>query len=563
MPHHRPRALVRLWCLFFGDTEADALPILFEPADLVWRYNGDRVADEVEFEVDAQSLRGLDPRGLYSVRVEVFCADTPPGTILALNRANLRFVGFVDEPEMMYDTGADTLKMTGRDYTSLLIDQQVPQGLVEPGASGGRVKFQPKTYNLKRTFADFVDEVLEDAAGAADLFRDAPIDPDVGQAATAAAGAGAGFTSGLIAAVTRATLRQRKWIDPDVANRRLDAALGVETLEVDSGDSLWDVLNKVCDRLGVVPTFDLDFLWIKRPSDYHAGVYHFATGRNLRTLKLGKSLTAGVSRKVFEILCFNPLAATEAGKVVRGVWPPNRFTDVRAPVRPSGTASNDPSNVARGGSARGSQNQRVKDPVVRFLVDGDWTEAQLTDVARAFYEEAARLDLQGEFTTADMVDLGFEDGFPRFPADTRFNRFVGLLGDPGEAEYTTVIDPASGEELLVSAPSRVRYVAPGREPESVLRLRNSSLVFVDVALRPAPTSTAILPRNLYKDERTAQAVVRSQVAGSTALKALYVLEAEHHWNNKTGYELSVKFTSVIGTDVGGPSVEGRSDVDLL
>lgn len=603
MAQYRTRAVGRLWILFFGEQEFEALAVDFIPMRVTWRNNSDRMADECDVSIDARELRGLDPRGIHSIRLEIWCDDTPNGQPPRMVDEALRFVGFVDEPELQLDERTNELKLTARDYTALLIDAQVPAEAVRVD---GELEFRAKTYDLDVTFREFVAQILADAGGAADLWR-WPVSKAVGKRALDnSARAALPSPGGLVpfAALTDWTLdlSRRLWIDPGVSSRNVASVVGTDVWPTQSGESLWDVLSRVSDLMGVVPTFERDWLWIRKPSDYTGGTYHMAYGKNLTSLTLRKNLTAGVSRQIFEVRCLVPSATTAEESIRVGVWPPRGQLTVDERVRAHQTKS-----LAAQGQPNPSAEAKVKqvtvqDMVTRFLVDGERSVQELTDLAEYFYTQAIRQDVQGDLTTTDVLDLGFPTGHPVHPGkgmplalpETQatahpkarlVDRLTGRILDAVRAGVSAVAQGGSSRDVLQAARGRgasavknprrawddlsdfdedVVVVATARGPTSVMGMRNSSLVYVQNLIDP---DDAFKPGKAWIDTEAGrsarEAVRRSRIAADTAVRCLYVKEAEHHWDRKTGYELKAKVTSVVGTDTGGPTLDGRSDVDLL
>lgn len=568
MGYHQTQALVVMYTLFFGEDESEALPVHLHPTRLTWIRNSDRLADEAEFTIDARQVQGLDPRAIYSARVEVYCDDLPDGARLSPNPEAIRFFGYVDEVNLDFDGNTDTLSFKCRDYTALLIDQPVPRNYTTPTAqSGGKPGFKSVDYNMDVTFEEFVRLILTQGSGrvgALDVYLRAD--------------------SGLL------------YIDPAVRDLNLAAyGIGGENKVYPSreGDSLWDILCQVSDRLSVVPVFERDMLYIKRPSDHTGGVYHMAYGThrgNLKSLTMKKDLAAGVSRKIFEVICLRWMATGAEPRVVKGQWPITNLGNYRAPLTSSGSAGagDDPSNVARGGSARGRQGaQVVEDEVVRYTVDGDYTEAQLTDMARYFYEEAARSDIQGTFATHDCLDLGWAIGeFPNKLSKISANKFLARpdrrvpwppfaqnvgagtrlrnnLRNARDARATRLEQRALAAEATERiAEGTFDYndpefndivevrPAPRTNQADLMTVHNSALVLIDTP--PPLADDSGLARNV------ARAIARSRQAVATVIEVFYVKKAEHQWDAEAGYSLTVDFTSVVGADVGGPTAGGST-----
>ena len=47
-------------------------------------------------------------------------------------------------------------------------------------------------------------------------------------------------------------------------------------------------------------------------------------------------------------------------------------------------------------------------PEVRFPIEGSYTQARLDEIARGFYEEAARQEVEGNIVTRELVDISGE-----------------------------------------------------------------------------------------------------------------------------------------------------------
>jgi hypothetical protein len=135
-----PRAVVRISLTAYTDmkkgSEATAT---FDavPRSVSWERNPYLEADTASVEFYTDRFPFL-PRNIKQALISVFAADV--GTLDAdaasiINEHNLRFIGYIDDPELALTAEDGTVKMKARDYTALFLDAKRPLASQVPSYS--------------------------------------------------------------------------------------------------------------------------------------------------------------------------------------------------------------------------------------------------------------------------------------------------------------------------------------------------------------------------------------------------------------------------------------------
>lgn len=244
-----------------------------------------------------------------------------------------------------------------------------------------------------------------------------------------------------------------------------------------SGDDAWTVIVELCGLAGLVPVIDLDTLRILAPGDLtSAGEAAFLYGSNVGRLELRRRLVEERSKRI-QLRAWDPQA--------------RKSREVLYPAEPLVTRR----RIAADGSV-------VSDPeaVIPWTVVGSYTDAELEELAAAYFEELARPELQGILETRDMTDL--EEGMA-LP--------ILAQGDTITVELGTVRADLAG----LSQSEAVELLSSG--PEAM-------------------------------EEGAAEALVAVWTQAQDLATTFIVRQARHRWSRDEGYQLTVDFETYVGAE---------------
>lgn len=310
MPVFYPRAKVVIEVLLepFGTGDETTIhTITATPREVEIRQNDHRQADTAEVTVDYDDLP-LDPRAVRWARVSAFLADMGRNADLEIqqgSREHLRFLGFADDSAVRLGDDGETVTLSCRDYTALLLDYPWDGRLVD----------------VTRPLSRVVSDVLEGVPGTAG--GRLPVE----------------YTEGAADVVLKDLVGKKKW-----------APRGQQ-------DNAWTILVELCGLAGLIPVVKLDTLWVLTANEQGEQRAEFVYGGNVERLEL-KRKRAEVETAQIEARCWD--AATRTTRV--GLWPESAAgrkkigadgkatTDVRVlPFLLAGTYSEtDLRNIARG-----------------------------------------------------------------------------------------------------------------------------------------------------------------------------------------------------------------------
>ena len=235
MPSRRyhPRCRVVLRVLledFAGGQSEDLHTFDVVPRSSDVTRNTHRQADRFALELDYRDFP-IDPRTLRSVLVAVYLGDVGATEYeLALqDRSRLAFLGYADEPETTLGGNGETVRLEGRDYTSLFLDH----------------KWTSTSIDIARGLQQVVEEIAAAVPGAEDM---------------------------------------RIVFDPGTAATDLSTVLWRTIFATSPGDDAWTVLVDLCGRAGLIPVVDLDRLRIVSPGTFGSAEAVFVYGHNVERL---------------------------------------------------------------------------------------------------------------------------------------------------------------------------------------------------------------------------------------------------------------------------------------
>ena len=260
----------------------------------------------------------------------------------------------------------------------------------------------------------------------------------------------------------------------DAAGLRLSKLMGRTIYAPRDGDDAWTILVELCGRAGLLPVFRLDTLYIEPARQFQARSVRFIYGRNVSRLMFRRAFNE-VRQLQIKVRCWNE--ATR--KVIEATYPEKPIV-LKKRIGAKGKVS--------------TENA----PLAAFYVSGDYSEAQLKDVAESVYEEQAREQFSGELDTMELADL---DG-------------VDLTG------------LANGDQLQVRL---------GRQDQASIAAMSPSEARAHLVAPPSSLNPAV-----------AEALVASWSRVEAQSAAFYVKVARHSWDRDGGYKLSVEFINYVG-----------------
>lgn len=288
MAVYYPRCHVQLLIVTDGRGGPDSISRLVDarPREVSILRNGYHEADTFSVDLDARILP-LDPELVKSlaVRIFMFGADGKDDQRdPALERWE-RIRGIADEDGIELSADGQTVSITGRDYTGLLLDAEWdPRTKVPAGAP--------------------IDETIQAIADAA-----AP----PGTLARFAVRYVSTFPAPIVGAAHRSTKRKGLWVKP--------------------GKSTWDVIYEMALSHGLIAYVKGEAIIVTEPRSQTAQSIAAAPkmfyGRNLQRLKMGRKLTREKVPQV-RVTALDP----RTGKIVSAVYP-KRAENTAATIGPS------------------------------------------------------------------------------------------------------------------------------------------------------------------------------------------------------------------------------------
>jgi hypothetical protein len=340
-----PRALVRFTALVQLSRTSEELRTVTDvarPRAVTIERNDYNTADTCEVELDVQRLPIL-PRMIRQVLIQVYVGDaggmlTTPED-LQDDDSLIRFIGYVDEPEMALSEDEGKITWKARDYTGLYLDARHPHPSLVP------------------SYGDTLDVALRRVLNA--VPGGAHIDLEL---------------QGL-----------QKWPDLGTAAPRAlkDAKMGVKP-----EDTLWHYVKRACDPVAMIPRIVLDKLVVGTSRGLRAPRRRpvFVYGHNLTDYKEKRNLV-----RLKEGIGLNAYDVTQQ-KYITAVYPPHGDVRVTKPKKHATKRHQAPPPVP------GSEDKRQWFPY--GSVAG---EDALEDAAERLFNERNRQEFEGEFKIARMA----------------------------------------------------------------------------------------------------------------------------------------------------------------
>lgn len=373
----------------FGDKSADLSKTNFEITCLAKKVNVEindyTTADTFNCELDYDNFP-FDPRSIRACGIVISIEDmgslykedgTPQK--IKINKDNMVFVGFADEESISFDDGSRTVKLEGRDFTSLLIDRKFTDGHI----------------NLDKPLNEVVSSLIAGIEETKDLkveFR----------------------------GVTEFPVLSSFYSDKTNLSGKKN---------IKNNDTYWEVIQNIVADAGLIAYIELDKLVVTKPRTlYSKGQTNrrFVYGQNLKNLefsrKIGRKKGFNIvvrslnleSKEVLE--AFIPKESSNEWSIESGI----ANVEVKLPkVKP---------NVGTEKENEASQNNEEGEaaPYIAFRVSNVSNKKQLIEIGQSIYEEMSRQQIEGSFDTKEIA-VKYLDNYGR---QTLFNVLKLRVGTP-------------------------------------------------------------------------------------------------------------------------------------
>ena len=301
-----------------------------------------------------------------------------PGPLLSVlmpSRKNLRFVGFADGAEEDYDAGVITIR--ARDYTGVLLDTRV-----EPSVLA--------SIEIDQALDLVVLSLLRQFPGGACRGLTVEFSPFIGED-----GAEQPFPN--VAQVLGKPAKFRRGKTP-----KLSATYGGADV------SYWDLLTDICALCGYLPMIEEDRLRIVPPRNMFT-----QQGTFQRTVTTPSGSTEKLTQRRM-VQGYNVDAMRFARKFgrqaipaieVRSVAPGLRQPIVSRYPPDSATPRTKANNIQPSGRGAAERSELV-------LIRGVSTQAEVDRIARGLWQELARQEWTGSYTTKHLASVGGDNDDP-------------------------------------------------------------------------------------------------------------------------------------------------------
>lgn len=385
-------------------TEATPQIIPFLPRSAAVHMNGYREADTFEIDLDAKAFP-FSPDVLRSCAVELFmfqtdgqlvtnlATHTDAGDVWNLSQfqteENRVIAGLIDEATLHYGDDGRSFRVSGRDYTALLLNRDWPDGKRVPSDGG--------------TLDTVVQALVDDAVGSKQHGGRTLTVEYRGEEAVTVRAQGRSLTQKKV--VSKAP--------PKVGAHH--SRTQKKGFPVRSGRNYWDVIYDLCLRHAKICYVAGNRVVISDPktltAQKAASAIRVAYGRNLKSLDvarhMGKEAVPQIVASVY---------SKKEGKAIEARWP-KTVTPVLKQSSQKGAGAADVTGV---GTVR-EQTLRVTPP------QSITTQALLEDYLKAYYDNLARHEGTVRWATKALKDLKGDDILqirPGDPVRVEFDAFV-------------------------------------------------------------------------------------------------------------------------------------------
>lgn len=341
----------------FGDKQSEALQKTYSLPILARRINvhiNDYTqADTFDAEIDYKQFP-FDPRCIRAIAVTIH-AQNMEAVFLQNNalkqiipsRENTIFMGFADDESIRFDDEKRTIRLEGRDFTSLLIDKKYPKGTI------------PLDQRLDVVLRGILSELRETQA--------IQLDNRVGGEL------------------------------PVIASFWGDKSEGSGKKNVKRDESYWDVIQDIVGRAGLIAYIELDKLVLSRPRVLYnkSATKVFVYGFNVKNLEFKRKIGR---RKNFNIVVRS--LNVESKEVLEAKIPleaTNEWSDA------TGIANQEVKvqELDKDGKPVAEADAKPA-PYISFKIPNVANKEKLIEIGEAIYEEIGRQQIEGSFSTKEM-----------------------------------------------------------------------------------------------------------------------------------------------------------------
>jgi hypothetical protein len=309
-------------------------------------------ADSFDCEIDYKQFP-FDPRTIRACGVTIsmqnmgkLFQDNNALNQIIPNENNTVFIGFADEEGIKLDEQSRVVRLEGRDFTALLIDEKYRGGPIDLNRTVDQILSQllvelPSNLQAKLSLDNRVIGAL----------------PNLGQFA------------------------------PDFNE------MGTKK-NTKRNESYWDVIQDLVSRAGLIAYIELDRLVISKPRVLYdkKQAKRFIYGKNLKTLEF--------KRKIGRMKNFNIVVRSllvESKQVIEAVIPEESKDDWSLATGIPQKRIQIPNM-----NADGTPGEPKDAPFIAFRVSNIGSKDQLIEVAQKIYEEIGRQQIEGSFMTQEM-----------------------------------------------------------------------------------------------------------------------------------------------------------------
>lgn len=346
--------------------------------------NNYKEADTFSAEIDYKNFP-FDPRIVRSCGVSIYIEDKKQIFDVAGNKAldrikpgykNIVFQGFVDSDKIELNQSNRTIRLEGRDFTSLLIDREY---FGDPIAT---------TKPLDKIIQDLLNQLTETKTTASEVGLGLTLDNQTGESLPILGG-----------------IAGEKEALANVFNGK-------------GKKSYWDVIQDLVSTTGLICYVSLDRLVITKPRNLYDRKKSkvFVYGRNVKSLeyerKLGRQKgfnvqVIGINFGTKELISAKiPEDATEAWAKDIGI----KREAIRLPVAkaPAADPNSDPKDPSKGAlpkpEPQGAQMTTDKDiaPYLTFRIQNLRNKEHAVEIGEKIFEELGRQQIEGKLSTREM-----------------------------------------------------------------------------------------------------------------------------------------------------------------
>jgi hypothetical protein len=322
------------------------------------------------------------------------------------NKANTIFQGFADEDEIKFDDSSRTVTLEGRDFTSLLIDAPYLKG----------------NFSVNQKLDVAIQQLLSELPATAQLL----VDNRVGNL-------------------------------PTLSNFWSDKQPGSGRKNVRKDQSYWDLIQSMIAEAGLIAYIELDKLVITKPRLLYdkSNAKVFIYGHNIKSLKFKRKLGR---RKSFNLVVRS--MNIESKKVLEAKIPEEataawleRNSYRKQPIK----------EIKFDTEGKPIPDADLKpSPYISFRLTNIANKAQLVEVGEELFEEIARQEIEGDFSTREMSIYYQElnqDGFPK--ANSQVQNFdvlslragtpVAIVLDDNDLKKATKIENKKEREIYLKS----------------------------------------------------------------------------------------------------------------